>query len=143
MVLGATASALYLYEAYKELAIESFTALLLFKNFFSFALTYKSFDWLDERGTWLLHRDIALVQMGVCLLSVPMCRFPSCRMMMWSADWCRCLWQTFACLVGEGRAAEEDGVGATARAAEVKTAWKEESAIISATVSGIRDIKGF
>lgn len=43
MILGATSSALYLVDAYRDIAIESFTALLLFKNFFSFALTWYGF----------------------------------------------------------------------------------------------------
>lgn len=74
MVLGATASALYLVDAHRDLAIESFTCLLLFKNFFSFALTWRAVDWVSTvPGPWKLFWIVAVVQAGLGLLSVPMC----------------------------------------------------------------------
>ncbi|KAA8905562.1 MFS transporter-like protein [Sphaerosporella brunnea] len=72
MVIGATASALYLVDAHREIAIESFTCLLLFKNFFSFALTWKAVDWISQSGTWRIFWILGVVQIVVGLLSVPM-----------------------------------------------------------------------
>jgi MFS family permease len=40
MVLGAVASALYIVDAHREIAVEGFTCLLVFKNIFSFGLTF-------------------------------------------------------------------------------------------------------
>jgi len=72
MVLGATASALYLVDAHRDITVESFTCLLLFKNFFSFGLTWKAVGWVQKTGTWKLFWIIGVVQIAVCLLSVPM-----------------------------------------------------------------------
>ncbi|KAI5850010.1 major facilitator superfamily domain-containing protein [Tricharina praecox] len=72
MILGATASALYLVDAHRDLAIESFTCLLLFKNFFSFGLTWKAVDWVAEAGVWRIFWILGVVQVVVGLLSVPM-----------------------------------------------------------------------
>jgi len=72
MVLGATASALYLVDAHRDIAIESFTCLLLFKNFFSFGLTWKAVDWVQQVGVWRLFWIVGVVQIAVCLLSLPM-----------------------------------------------------------------------
>jgi hypothetical protein len=43
---------------------------------FSFALTLKAFDWLDNVGVQELFIIVGSVQVGVCLLSVPMCKSP-------------------------------------------------------------------
>ncbi|TGZ79326.1 MFS general substrate transporter [Ascodesmis nigricans] len=72
MVLGATSSALYLVDAHRDIAIESFTALLLFKNFFSFALTWYGFDWINETSVWKMMWAAGTAQICICLLSVPM-----------------------------------------------------------------------
>ncbi|KAI5779488.1 MFS transporter-like protein [Geopyxis carbonaria] len=72
MVLGATGSALYLVDAHKDIAIESFTALLLFKNFFSFALTFKAFDWLNILGAWKIFWIVGVIQIVIGLTSIPM-----------------------------------------------------------------------
>ena len=75
MVLGAVASALYIVDAHKEIAVEAFTCLLVFKNMFSFALTWKAYDWLVPPGAISkTFYAIASVQVGVCLLSIPMCK---------------------------------------------------------------------
>jgi hypothetical protein len=39
MVMGATASAQYLLDAHRDIAIETFTCLIIFKNLLSFVLT--------------------------------------------------------------------------------------------------------
>jgi len=72
MVLGAVASALYLVDGYRDIAIEALTCLLLFKNFFSFGLTWKAYDWINEIGVWSLFWKIGIVQIFVCLLAIPM-----------------------------------------------------------------------
>ena len=91
MVIGAVASALYIVDAHRkskpgilyrsshanyavgEYAIEAFTCMLIFKNVFSFGLTYAAYDWLIEAGIWKIFVIIASIQVGICLLSVPMC----------------------------------------------------------------------
>ena len=102
MVLGAVASALYIVDAHsksgdflfsaalnfkiilsweskltfiiEEIAVEAFTCLLLFKNMFSFALTWGAYNWLVDGGIKKTFYAIASVQVGVCLLSIPMCK---------------------------------------------------------------------
>ena len=75
MVLGAVASALYIVDAHRDVAVEAFTCLLVFKNLFSFALTYKGYDWLVEGGIKETFVAVASVQVGVCCLTVFMCEF--------------------------------------------------------------------
>ena len=73
MVLGAVASALYIVDAHREssfyfepkrakfgeeanfrllaeIAVEAFTCLLVFKNLFSFGLTWSAYDWIKNGG---------------------------------------------------------------------------------------------
>jgi MFS family permease len=59
-----------------DMSIEGFTCLLVFKNVFSFGLTFKGFDWLVESGD-TKHMFVALgsVQVAVCALTIPMCKF--------------------------------------------------------------------
>ena len=91
MVLGAVASALYIADAYREclpsprilsdsndfdigeIAVEAFTCLLIFKNIFSFALTFGAYGWLSQGGIQKIFIIIASVQVAICLLSIPMC----------------------------------------------------------------------
>ena len=72
MVMGAVASALYIVDAHREIAVESFTCLLIFKNMFSFVLTYFAFDWVFSVGIRKLFIIIASLQVAICLLSIPM-----------------------------------------------------------------------
>ncbi|KAL2200312.1 major facilitator superfamily domain-containing protein [Corynascus similis CBS 632.67] len=74
MVIGAVASSLYIVDAYRDLAIEGFTCMIIFKNIFSFALTLKAFDWLVASNTRAepLFNIIASIQVAVCVLSIPM-----------------------------------------------------------------------
>lgn len=93
MVLGAVASALYIVDAHRglltfcqylneradgcplgEIAVEAFTCLLIFKNIFSFGLTWGAYNWLTSAGIAETFYIVASIQVGVCLLSVPMCR---------------------------------------------------------------------
>lgn len=57
-----------------DIAIEAFTCLIIFKNFFSFALTFKAYDWIRDHGIHRTFIIIASVQVAICVLSVPMCK---------------------------------------------------------------------
>jgi hypothetical protein len=72
MVLGASVASLYLIDAHRDIAIEVFTCLLMFKNFFSYGITYQAYNWLNKLGGRKLFIILGSVQVGVCLLSVPM-----------------------------------------------------------------------
>lgn len=90
MVMGAVASALYIVDAHRKwtascragaslltiagnIAIESFTCMLIFKNIFSFVLTFFAYDWLVSNGIRPAFLAISSIQMGICVLSIPMC----------------------------------------------------------------------
>ncbi|EAW11157.1 putative MFS transporter [Aspergillus clavatus NRRL 1] len=72
MVMGAVASALYIVDAHRQIAVEAFTCLLIFKNMFSFVLTFFAYDWIVANGIRPAFLAISSIQMGVCLLSIPM-----------------------------------------------------------------------
>lgn len=57
-----------------DLAVEGFTCLIIFKNMFSFGLTFKAYDWLVEGGIRETFIALASVQVVICLLSIPMCK---------------------------------------------------------------------
>ncbi|KAI1814748.1 major facilitator superfamily transporter [Poronia punctata] len=71
-VVGAVAGSLYIVDAYRDLAIEGFTCLIIFKNMFSFGLTFKAYEWLVESGIERVFYTLGAVQIVVCLLSIPM-----------------------------------------------------------------------
>ncbi|VZH86914.1 unnamed protein product [Fusarium fujikuroi] len=72
MVIGAVASSLYIVDAYRDLTIEGFTIMIIFKNFFSFILTFFAYDWINQGGIERTMLAIASIQVVVCLLSIPM-----------------------------------------------------------------------
>ena len=73
MVMGAVAAALYIVDAHREIAVEAFTCLLIFKNMFAFILTYYANDWIvGSRGLRGVFIIIGSLQVGICLLSIPM-----------------------------------------------------------------------
>ncbi|KAL7275490.1 hypothetical protein RUND412_001576 [Rhizina undulata] len=72
MTIGAVASALYIVDAHRDITIEIFTCLLIFKNFFSFGLTWSAFDWIMSGGIWRTFYVIGCVQIAIFLLSIPM-----------------------------------------------------------------------
>ncbi|KAL8658476.1 MAG: hypothetical protein Q9226_000970 [Calogaya cf. arnoldii] len=72
MVLGAVASALYIVDAHRDIAVEAFTCLLIFKNIFSFALTWGAYDWLTTAGISKTFYIVGSIQVSICLLSIPM-----------------------------------------------------------------------
>jgi len=50
--------------------------MIVFKNLFSFALTFKAFDWLNQnmsRGTPIFNA-LGAVQIVASLLSIPLCK---------------------------------------------------------------------
>lgn len=57
-----------------NIAIEAFTCLLIFKNFFSFGLTFSAFYWVSNNNTREVFMIISSVQIVICLLSIPMCK---------------------------------------------------------------------
>ncbi|KAK0939765.1 hypothetical protein LTR48_000220 [Friedmanniomyces endolithicus] len=73
MVLGAVASALYIVDAHRDIAVEGFTCLLVFKNIFSFGLTFSGYNWLVQGGIRPVFMIISSVQVVVCCTTVLMC----------------------------------------------------------------------
>lgn len=73
MVLGAVASALYVVDAHREIAVEAFTCLLVFKNVFSFGLTFSGYGWLVEGGVREVFVAIGSVQVVVCCATGVLC----------------------------------------------------------------------
>ncbi|KAF2720641.1 putative MFS transporter [Polychaeton citri CBS 116435] len=69
MVLGAVASALYIVDAHRDIAVEGFTCLLVFKNVFSFGLTYSGYDWLLKGGIRTTFVAISSVQVVICCMT--------------------------------------------------------------------------
>jgi hypothetical protein len=83
-------NSLYIVDAHRDIAIESFTCILIFKvsttiipkkfyadlvkNFFSFGLTWSAYNWLVQNGTFNTFMVISSIQVVICLLSVPMCK---------------------------------------------------------------------
>jgi MFS family permease len=72
MVMGATASAQYLLDAHRDIAIETFTCLIIFKNLFSFVLAYYAYQWVLERGFQRMFVIFGSIEVGICLLGILM-----------------------------------------------------------------------
>jgi len=72
MVMGAIASAQYLLDAHRDLAVEAFTNLLIFKNLFSFVLAYNAYNWVFAIRISNLFIIFGSIEVAICLLSVPM-----------------------------------------------------------------------
>jgi len=72
MVVGAVASALYVVDAHRNISIEAFTCMMIFKNIFSFGLTWNGYHWLVKGGIKHVFVAVASVQVAVCLLTIPM-----------------------------------------------------------------------
>jgi len=76
LIVAATASSAYIVDGYRSLNVEGFICLLMFKNFFGFALTQKVADWImqtpvDQLDTKMFN-IIGIVQVVVCLTCIPM-----------------------------------------------------------------------
>ncbi|OJJ59326.1 hypothetical protein ASPSYDRAFT_149673 [Aspergillus sydowii CBS 593.65] len=72
MVMGAVASALYIVDAHRDIVIEAFTCMLIFKNIFSFVLTFYTYDWLVQAYVRKPFMAISSIQVAICALSIPM-----------------------------------------------------------------------
>ena len=72
MVMGSIASAQYLLDAHREIAVEAFTNLIIFKNIFAFILAYNAYNWVFEIRINRLFIIFASIEIAICLLSVPM-----------------------------------------------------------------------
>lgn len=74
MVIGAVASSLYIVDAYRDLAVEGFTIMIVFKNILSFALTFKAFQWLVVSGSKAtpLFNAVGSLQVAICLTTIPL-----------------------------------------------------------------------
>ena len=72
MVMGAIASAQYLLDAHRDIAVEAFTNLLIFKNVFSFILAYFAYTWVFEGGIRHLFVIFGSIEVAICALSIPM-----------------------------------------------------------------------
>ncbi|KAL2418100.1 hypothetical protein ABEF95_000506 [Exophiala dermatitidis] len=72
MVMGAIASAQYLLDAHREIAVEAFTNLMMFKNFFSFILAYHAYNWVFAIRIKPLFIIFGSIEIAICLLSIPM-----------------------------------------------------------------------
>lgn len=58
------------------MSVEGFTCLLVFKNLFSFGLTFKGFDWLVEaQSTKTMFIALGSVQVAICALTIPLCTY--------------------------------------------------------------------
>jgi magnesium-transporting ATPase (P-type) len=55
-----------------EIAIEAFTCMMIFKNIFSFGLTWSGYHWLVIGGIKRVFIICSTVQVGICLLTVPL-----------------------------------------------------------------------
>lgn len=53
--------------------------MIIFKNMFSFALTFKAYEWLITNGTKAtpLFNALGAIQVVICASSIPMCTSPS------------------------------------------------------------------
>lgn len=72
MVMGAVASAQYLLDAYRDIDVEIFTTLIIFKNIFSFILAYFSYTWVFESGIREMFIVFGSIEVAICLLAIPM-----------------------------------------------------------------------
>jgi len=86
MVLGAVASALYIVDAHREIAVEGFTCLLVFKNIFSFGLTFSGYDWLVGGGIKPVFMAIASVQVVVCCATLVLCKYLVVKFRPWETN---------------------------------------------------------
>ena len=51
--------------------------MIIFKNFFSFVLTWFAYDWVIGGGFSKVFTTVASIQMGICVLTIPLCKFLS------------------------------------------------------------------
>ncbi|KAJ6141470.1 Major facilitator superfamily domain general substrate transporter [Penicillium chermesinum] len=74
VVVGAVAAPLYIIDAHGslligpgEIAVEAFTCMLVFKNMFSFVLTFYAYTWFTHGGVKRTMTIVGSIQVGICL----------------------------------------------------------------------------
>lgn len=72
MVMGAVASAQYLLDAHRDMDVEIFTTLIIFKNIFSFILAYYSYTWVFSSGIRYMFIVFGSIEVAICVLAIPM-----------------------------------------------------------------------
>lgn len=70
--MGAIASAQYVLDAHRDLAVEAFTCMIIFKNVFSFVLAFFAYTWVFSTGIRHMFIIFASIEVAICVLSVPM-----------------------------------------------------------------------
>ncbi|PVH72588.1 MFS general substrate transporter [Cadophora sp. DSE1049] len=70
LIFAHSASASYLTDAYATIAVESFVAIMLFKNFFFFASTFFLNDWLASAGPMKFFGTQGGIQIAITLAAV-------------------------------------------------------------------------
>jgi MFS family permease len=85
MVLGAVASALYIVDAHRDITIEGFTCLMVFKNILSFGLTFDGLNWLVKFNIKPVFMWISSIQVVICCLTIPMCKHQP-PLLLWLDD---------------------------------------------------------
>lgn len=48
--------------------------MIIFKNIFSFILTFYAYDWIIGGGFQTVFLIVASIQMGICVLTIPLCK---------------------------------------------------------------------
>jgi hypothetical protein len=72
MVAGTISAAQYLVDAHRDISVEAFTNLIIFKNLFSFVLAYNAFNWVFAISINNLFIIFGSIEIVICALSVPM-----------------------------------------------------------------------
>jgi len=72
LIMGATATGTYIVDAHNDMAVEAFLCITLFKNFVSFGMTLQIFNILLNTGNTKTFYILGGVEIGVCLVSIPM-----------------------------------------------------------------------
>ena len=83
MVMGAICSAQYLLDAHRDIDIEIFTNLIIFKNVFSFVLAYFAYTWVFSTGIKHMFVVFGSIEVVICVLSVPMYVFGKINRAFW------------------------------------------------------------
>ncbi|KAK9467137.1 major facilitator superfamily domain-containing protein [Lipomyces arxii] len=70
MILGAVASSTYITDAHRDIQVEAFIVMLMFKNLFSFALTERAYFWLLHLGVRKCFVIVGSVQIAISVFTL-------------------------------------------------------------------------
>ncbi|KAK7203590.1 major facilitator superfamily domain-containing protein [Myxozyma melibiosi] len=70
MIIGAVASGAYITDAHRDIQVEAFVVLVLVKNFVSFALTDRAYEWLVKAGVMHCFVVAGSIQCAVSVLTI-------------------------------------------------------------------------